>query len=1336
MGVGSHRFLLENSLRILQFIKGTLSKQNYDVVKATQPKSKILIFVSSTFTDTSLERNRLQERILPKMQALTDPYQIQYLFYDMRFGVKDSNTIDHLTWIVCRDAIEECHKSSDGLFFLSLQGEKYGTRPIPKYLDKTLIDELLTTAHESLAHLIDLFHAWYQLDENHVPPRYELRPSRSVDDSKFSESSDHLRDTLLNNLIFERFPVHGGRTDDDGEEFEELLINRSVTEWETSFALSIDPKRCFWAQRTLHLESLKQTAQEYSDKFIDTLHNSSLALKLKSLKGKMMCTLQPVNRIHSFYNHLDVQAYNDEGINLKRDRYLDEWEESMTSILQDDLDQALFKRDQWREELSTLSFGLSIQEDIEEILHHQKLAYEKGKNFIGREDLLTKVLDLFDKPWNSSEQLTKSLHCITFAIIGKSGTGKTSLISKLALILSERKSSLQSKRLDLSIPLIIRYCGTSTCSIHGIDLMQSIIIQILLSYQRESEVSSFITHKPVLTYDETVHIFHNTLQEYPVYLLIDSLDQLSNQHEERSQLSFLKNLSSFHRLSRLIVTTLPDEYDYTSRQWKYFYSIEKRVRENKVPRVHVDLISHSPDARKDRMLSLPEEAFALRETIYKLTEELLARRTRTLTPAQMNLVVHSAMQEPTILYLTLAIEIVSQWKSTDNLEILHLKPTVYGIMEQIFGELERTYGKQFTRTAFAIITFAKEGITDLEMEDLLSLDEDVLNEVFQYSSLTKFPIHVWLRLKTAIQHLIIERENHAVQWYHRQLLETATVRYHEEKEKVHRMMGKYFSNRISDFIREEKKIRQQPLFLPHRDPARKKNNLNIWLERSDEIRPIINRRHVIEGIFQLLSAKMYEECIEEICDFEMIYASVILGEGFSLVQYCDTVNQVYYHKTELNQDYVERITHYYRWLRKEMTRIVENPRDNIPLTAQAEPECSLVYHQIQQFIANQNMSQQQQPPPSPPGCMVTLPRHLLSPSSRAGSPFEFDEEVGTSKENLPWSPCQHGSDVMSPKNFDSLFMNFLGHKDSVLSFDWNHNGSQIVSVSEDAVIIVWDAVTGEKKNSLLPRKGRVNQIRWNPDHSNRIAFTENNIIRLWNAVTSEFLGDLHEHTATVTALCWSLNGLQLATGSADNTIILWDTSDITLSSKYNIIKKLKGHKNNVTSIAWNPQNSNILASGSQDKTIKIWNLTKGKVQRTLTGHTSWITNIEWSPRGDQLLSASYDTTIRLWDGNTGKLIETFTGHKNWVTSISWNYGGTMIVSGSADRTVKVWNIETGEVLSTFVNHQDRITCVSWNTVNEDRIMSGSQDGSIKLWDVTTLNDMFGPTRRPSDDSQG
>ncbi len=87
-------------------------------------KSQLMVFFSSTFTDSHRERDILQKEILPSLRKQGVPEGVEVTFVDMRWGVRDENTLDHQTWIACSREIERCRDQSDGIFFISLQGDK------------------------------------------------------------------------------------------------------------------------------------------------------------------------------------------------------------------------------------------------------------------------------------------------------------------------------------------------------------------------------------------------------------------------------------------------------------------------------------------------------------------------------------------------------------------------------------------------------------------------------------------------------------------------------------------------------------------------------------------------------------------------------------------------------------------------------------------------------------------------------------------------------------------------------------------------------------------------------------------------------------------------------------------------------------------------------------------------------------------------------------------------------------------------------------------------------------------------------------------------------------
>ena len=163
---------------------------------------------------------------------------------------------------------------------------------------------------------------------------------------------------------------------------------------------------------------------------------------------------------------------------------------------------------------------------------------------------------------------------------------------------------------------------------------------------------------------------------------------------------------------------------------------------------------------------------------------------------------------------------------------------------------------------------------------------------------------------------------------------------------------------------------------------------------------------------------------------------------------------------------------------------------------------------------------------------------------------------------------------------------------------------------------------------------------------------------------------------------------------------------------------LTGHTEEVSSIAFNPYGS-MLASGSYDNTIRIWDFHTSKLKATLTGHTGAIYSVAFSPDGSTLASGSYDRTIRLWDVHTGKPKATLTGHTERVYSVAFSPEGRTLASGSRDEFIRFWDVKTGKLLRTIAGHIDGVSGVIFSPDGEKLASYGYLDAKISLWDADT-----------------
>ncbi|KAJ1649205.1 Lissencephaly-1 [Dispira simplex] len=161
---------------------------------------------------------------------------------------------------------------------------------------------------------------------------------------------------------------------------------------------------------------------------------------------------------------------------------------------------------------------------------------------------------------------------------------------------------------------------------------------------------------------------------------------------------------------------------------------------------------------------------------------------------------------------------------------------------------------------------------------------------------------------------------------------------------------------------------------------------------------------------------------------------------------------------------------------------------------------------------------------------------------------------------------------------------------------------------------------------------------------------------------------------------------------------------------------LKGHRSPITRVCFHPV-FNVLASASEDDTIKIWDYETGEFERTLKGHTKAVQDVAFDPKGNFLVSCSADLTIRLWDlNNDYQCVKTLFGHDHCVSSVRFIPSGDKIVSTSRDKTIRVWEVSSGYCLKTIQGHGEWVRYVS---VSDDArwFITASNDQSVRVWDV-------------------
>ncbi|MDX2070880.1 MAG: WD40 repeat domain-containing protein [Haliscomenobacter sp.] len=206
----------------------------------------------------------------------------------------------------------------------------------------------------------------------------------------------------------------------------------------------------------------------------------------------------------------------------------------------------------------------------------------------------------------------------------------------------------------------------------------------------------------------------------------------------------------------------------------------------------------------------------------------------------------------------------------------------------------------------------------------------------------------------------------------------------------------------------------------------------------------------------------------------------------------------------------------------------------------------------------------------------------------------------------------------------------------------------------------------------------------------------------WSAVLSG-------HRSYVLSVAFSPDGKRLATGSDDNSVKIWDLQ----SGKETL--SLEGHIKSVTCVAFSPDGKS-LATGSDDYSAKIWDLQSGKETLSLEGHTSSVSSVAFSPDGKSLATGSWDYSAKIWDLQSRKPTLNLEGYTSSVSSVAFSPDGKSLAMGFDDNNAKIWDLQSGKETLSLEGHMASISSVTFSPDGKS-LATGSYDKSAKIWDL-------------------
>ena len=339
-------------------------------------------------------------------------------------------------------------------------------------------------------------------------------------------------------------------------------------------------------------------------------------------------------------------------------------------------------------------------------------------------------------------------------------------------------------------------------------------------------------------------------------------------------------------------------------------------------------------------------------------------------------------------------------------------------------------------------------------------------------------------------------------------------------------------------------------------------------------------------------------------------------------------------------------------------------------------------------------------------------------------------------ENDSSSSCQD-STMHRGRLGNGVITTLNSHTDKINKVAFSPRGQEeiIATASDDNTVKLWKrdgTLIQTLPSGRYPNQGhtkKVNGVAFSPDRDIIATASDDEKVKLWKR-DGEIIRTIDNFKSHLLDVNFSPDGKKLAVGSKDNTIAILDRNGELLqeigsySEENNSEENNNGHKDWVRAVAWS-RDSNIIASASDDNTVKLWELKNNQFEykETLEGHNSWVFDVKFSPDGNTIASTSNDKKLILWkkDANDSFKFspQVLKGHKGEVNSVSFSPDGKKIATVSGDKTVKLWNADSGEELRTITGHNEDLYSVSFSADSKILVV-GSADNTAILWDIEKL----------------
>jgi WD40 repeat protein len=328
---------------------------------------------------------------------------------------------------------------------------------------------------------------------------------------------------------------------------------------------------------------------------------------------------------------------------------------------------------------------------------------------------------------------------------------------------------------------------------------------------------------------------------------------------------------------------------------------------------------------------------------------------------------------------------------------------------------------------------------------------------------------------------------------------------------------------------------------------------------------------------------------------------------------------------------------------------------------------------------------------------------------------------------------------------------FAGNVDEITGLSFSADGKRLAAAnSVTRAVVLWDVSTGQQILALRGHDDTVRRVAFSPDRKCLATADASGRIDLWDGTPapapppsrrpgppSAELAVWRGHEGAVTSLAYSSDGQWLASGSMDRTVRLWHGGVAAAP----LI--LRGHVQQVWGLAIRRDAKRLaVATGDHEQRkqpgeVKVWDTATGKPALALPVSDGGLYCVAYSPDGARIAAAGWDQVVRVWDADTGQPQAILRGHRGEVWGVAFSPDGKRLASAGFDATIRVWDLPTadpqaaGPVL-TLTGHTAPVWAVAFSPDGK-LLASAGDDRSVRVWDAASgkeVHALLGHTRTP------